>query len=270
MRLALRGQSFSKKTKSGNILLTTDHALWVWDSVKNKTVTVAEADAKYSLDDVAYNPHMEDILLTAQENRTREVPVSGSTLIVRKGQNKAGVVFTRRIEWLRGMAFDEQGNFYFGGNGDLWVGEIGTEDEGWAGILTGYRYAPLATFETAEHNGVQETVSEVAVCREWLYLSIGNRYGSSLVRMPKPEITRSGEEGLETHQDLRNRWPLMSKALLAAEIVAKPGTLARSGMLCVSPDGRRIVYQIADERGRAFMLMNNEGGPPQEIARFSH
>src|SRR4051794_24882940 len=49
------------RSNSGNILMTTAHAVWAWDPVKDKVVRVAEAGAKFSLEDLAYNPKTEEI-----------------------------------------------------------------------------------------------------------------------------------------------------------------------------------------------------------------
>src|SRR4051812_49197743 len=98
------------RSNSGNILMATDHAGWAWDAAKDKVVKVADADEKYTLEDLAYNPKTEDILISADESQGKDQPADGVALLIKKGKSKAAQVFTRRVDRIQCMTFDKEGN----------------------------------------------------------------------------------------------------------------------------------------------------------------
>ncbi|HSI84905.1 MAG: hypothetical protein ACAI35_22790 [Candidatus Methylacidiphilales bacterium] len=250
--------------KEGRILIAKEKALYAFDPSKgiaHKFVVPKDS----TISEVAYDAQNDVIVLATGE----------TAWVLPKGEDVFSELNVRRVRWLEGMAFAGNGNLLFSNNGDIWHGKIesDTDEENGKKVtrysLLGYRYAPLATLETANATPAQEGARCLAFFGDSVYAEI-NRLGGSgwgtLVRLAPPELgkPRGPDQVLETYQSVAERLAVAKKALAGTTVLGGSGGRF---FLSVSGDGSTLFYLIERETGDDLdeFYVLKKGGKPERV-----
>src|ERR1043165_7178075 len=138
--------------KDGKILIAKKNTLYWFNPAKGVADRFYVPKDIADVTEVAYDTANDIILLNSREK----------LYILPKGQDQFSEVVTRRVPGLEGISFTPNGTIVFGYEGDLWHAKVVGEEDEIEGKKTtryslfGYRYAPLATLETANSTPSQE------------------------------------------------------------------------------------------------------------------
>lgn len=211
----------------GKILCLSAKALWSLDPISGRLMKMKEAPKSTSFWRVAYNPVTHAILLTTDQ-------ASKPLLLLLPNEREFKSVYVRRHSRLGSIVVSAQGELYYAESGDLWKGSVEEDDGRYS--LSGFRYAPLASLETANATPSETGVSEIALTRDALYLHLYRMGGSgwgSLVKLPRsPQQSDSSDEPsdqLALYRDLLEKLQPLGEANLPMN-------------LCGSADESRIFY----------------------------
>lgn len=253
------------RSNAGFILCLTESVCQAWDVGRGATSQVCGVPEGGVFVDLAYDPSTGNLAFVVRfaEN---EGAMRWELWLLPKGADAPTQTAVRRVRAIEGMAFDRNGELFFGADGDLWQGRIegvgsGPDDRP-GGALNAYRFAPLATRETADSTPAQIGVSTVVVAGPELFVHVQRMGGSgwgSVVRLAKPAVR--GAEGYPF--ELGERIAAYQKALASVKILGENGTLAH---LAASPDGMTVYFQAAREDGEMTHWLVRAGGEPQPFS----
>lgn len=251
----------------GQLLVATENAVWTLDGGQFRKTIEAEVPEQrengekirpLDVRDITVNPATGALLVLAAASPQNESFTASDFLILRKGAKALGPVFARRIADMWAMAYDKDGMFFFGSQGDLWSGEtqeVEENTEWYAAVVNGTRAAPLAYQQTDLSNMSNTIVREVAATNRWVYAVMGNRYEMFLARLPKSAVAwHESEEPPES----KKSWFRLAEALNGAEVVA-PLADGFPVSLCSAPDGESVVCQVSEEDSPVLRLFPDEG-----------
>ncbi len=263
----------------GKIMCASGTAIWRFDdelSIASGELIADLKDSIQNIRDIDCPPTTGNLLITAvAENENGKL--IHRLLQLRSDEANAGgftikKVSIRRLERIDGIAFTANGALVFGHAGDLWFGRLNeeiipqnSEDPKRAAelaklppyirlTLEAFRWAPLATLETADGTPSQTGVQAVAVSGDQVYAHVSRLGGSgwgNVVRLPLPETAArinapdAGKAELEFSRqlDLDVRLDTYRAALAGVSILGSNG---RSAFLCASPDGKIVHFATND------------------------
>jgi hypothetical protein len=236
--------------------------------------TTAPDQSERACYDVALFPPAEQTLIIGY---TRASDYIRGNYWLLSGKKKLSSLRIRRHEMVAPV-FASNGDIFYAADGDFWHGRIVHKEwpmaDGQSSIsdsLDGYRYAPLATFETANTTPGEMGVTNVAVSAKMLYAQV-RRWGGTgwghIVRLAKPAPIKNTEDSVSPFS-LQKFLPMYVKALQSVQIL---GDSARSpSYLCASEDGQRVFFVTRDNIGkdtygrvRAWLVTDDNA--PREIS----
>jgi len=148
-------------------------------------------------------------------------------------------IYVRRHPHITSPVFTSNGEFFYAETGDLWSGEIESEEGRFS--LSADRYAPLAYLETANTTPNGTGVSDIAVAQ--------------LPRLPKKTGTETVSSMAEIAVKELGRYKETLQALKSL------GEINRPAYLCASPDESRVYY-IDEAEHKEYLITN---GQTQEL-----
>lgn len=256
------------RSNAGYLLCLTESACLAWDVAKGSSVRVCGAPEGGRFVELAYDRSSG---LIAWVVRFEEADGSGlwELWVQPKGADAPARTAVRRVRAIEGIAFDDEGNLFFGADGDLWLGrlrEIGPgPDEKPGGSLSAFRFAPLATRETANATPSQIGVSTVGVAGPWLYVHVARMGGSgwgTVVRLAKPEAPRDAGGEPEMPLGLLERLAVYQAALRSVVDLGENGSLA---YLAATADGRLVHFKASRMGGESRHWLVRDHGEPEPL-----
>lgn len=235
------------RSNTGFVLCLTPSALLAWNVEKGTSAQVCRAPEGGTFVEHAYDPASGLIAFVVRFETPGGMDWQLWTLP--KDQDAPVETRVRRVESIEGLAFDGNGDLYFGTDGDLWHGRIVDIDpaENPGGSLSAYRYAPLATRETENATASQIGVRTVIASGDWLYAHVQRMGGSgwgNVARLARPKLEKSPEGDPVYPFTLAERIDVYVKALASVTDLGENGSLA---FLAASPDGKLVYFQAAPE-----------------------
>jgi len=112
-----------------------------------------------------------------------------------------------------------------------WRGEIYNDSLGRGPALSAYRYAPLATLETANTSPAEIGVVDIAVTRDTIYLHLYRMGGSGdgwLAQLPRHPAKRDKDGELDVLYLTKDRLPLYKDTLQGLKILRTKFSWLRS------------------------------------------
>jgi hypothetical protein len=257
------------RSNSGFILCLTPSALLAWNVEKGSTARVCGVPKGGVFVEHAYDPKSGLIAFVVRFEKTEDGGgMDWQLWALPKGKDAPVETRVRRVESIEGMAFDSNGDLYFGADGDLWHGRIwdidATENPG--GSLQAYRCAPLATRETDNATASQIGVRAVIVLGDRIYTHVQRMGGSgwgNVARLAKPKIEKTPEGDAAFPFTLTERVAAYQRALASVEDLGENGSLA---YLAASPDGKLVYYQAAPEGSELGHWLVRDHGKPEPMA----
>jgi len=243
----LRGITCSSENK---LFCTTKGSLWSLDAQSGKLMKIRDAPMGANFWRIAYDAKSRRTFVTTDDE---EHP-----LFMFKEESEWIPVRMRRHPYPSCLVFASTGELFFAAYGDLWHGEI-QSDEGNYFSLAAYRYAPLATLESANTTPTEIGVSDIAVTRDSVYVKSSRMGGSGegwFGRLTRPRAKRNEYGEMDLHYEPKDRLALYQKSLKSLQILSED---FRAGNLCASPDESRLYYFL----DRKHWLATN--GKPEEL-----
>ncbi|PYI90839.1 MAG: hypothetical protein DME97_15895 [Verrucomicrobia bacterium] len=170
-------------THENKIFCTTESALHSFDPITGTLTKIRDAAAGTGFWRVAYDPKSKALFVTT-DGKT-------DPLFMLKQSDEWVPVRMRRHPYPSCLVFAANGDLFFAAYGDLWHGEI-QNDEGYFS-LAAYRYAPLATLETANTTPAEIGVSDIGVAGDAIYVQLARMGGSGdgwLAQLARPRRKR--------------------------------------------------------------------------------
>lgn len=264
----LNGQPIVSVDRSNDrtLLCLTPSALFAYDLEAGETSLVCGVPSGGEYQELAVDPITGAVAMTIFF--ASETQATWQLWVLPEGGREPFATWIRRVSAVRGMAFSEQGEFYFGSDGDLWRGEIYDigESDTPGGVLRAYRCAPLASRETDNATSSQVGVSSLVVADPWIYVHVSRMGGSgwgNVVRLALPEAEVSPEGGVVYPFTAFEHATAYQKALATLVNLGENGSLA---YLAVSTDGRTIYFQAASADGEMRDWLVTDHGTPQALA----
>lgn len=264
----LNGQPIVSVDRSNDrtLLCLTPSALFAYDLEAGETSQVCGVPAGGEYQEMAVDPVTGAVAMTIFF--ASETQASWQLWVLPEGGSEPFATWVRRVSSVRGMAFSEQGEFYFGSDGDLWRGEIYDigESETPGGVLRATRCAPLASRETDNATSSQVGVSSLVVADTWIYAHVSRMGGSgwgNVVRLALPEAEVSPEGGMVYPFTAFEHAAAYQNALATLVDLGENGSLA---YLAASTDGRTVYFQAASAEGEMRDCLVVDHGAPQVLA----
>jgi hypothetical protein len=229
--------------------LLTRKSIWAFDPRSGRLAKVREASKNGNFYRIAYDPKSRQVFVTASGE--------GGPLFMLKNGRDLVPVFVRRHDAISSPVFTADGEFFYSETGDLWSGEIESEEGRLS--LSADRYAPLAYLETANTTPNGTGVSDIAVARDAIYVQLFRMGGSGwgvllqLARPPRP----TKHQTVSSMADLALKELARQKEVLQG--VKSLGEDNQPACLCASPDESRVYY--TNER-KDYLITN---GQTQEL-----
>ena len=233
------------------LFLVSDDALYHLAVPYGAPKKMCDAPAACKLQDVAFNPQADSILLVAKDSDANDF----SAWYLEKQSKNPKQVNCRRVRALVGAVFDREGHLFFGSGGDLWAGEVDTSDEAQGSFpaTVASRFGPVAELETQNTSPASTGVYELAVAGQTVYGHMqrigGSGWGSIMsVHWQQPKsMAPPVDVPANTVPEYIDRY----RVALAG--FRSYGQNAQASYLCGSPDGSKVFFAIrqavASERG---------------------
>ena len=262
-------------SKNGGFWLLTAKALWHWDGGVPTVQKIADAPEGVTFEDVAGRRDGDgSVVVTGSIKDPDEQGRTGRMFFKQDAQAPLLQVFVRRLDEIDCPVYLDDGSLLFATEGDLWHGVVEFErgDQGFAdrGVLSAYRYAPLAVRSTYVGTSMQTGATEIAASRDQIYVHASRMEGSgwgSLVRLQRPP--RLQKHDLKMHWDLQDRMNIYVSAIRSLQIL-DPDCSAEP-FLCESADGTLIHFRRSYGEDKAHSFLVTKDGPlepvPQEPKR---
>ena len=247
------------RARNGQLLVATPEALFACGP-DGRGQKIAGFPPRFVSSDVACHEGSGDIVVSGAFTRADDPGrVERDAMILLRRDAPAPLeVVTEGLRTINRVFFDRDGNLWFAGDGDLWVGRLVRGDvNGKPGaFLEAYRYAPLGVPETRE-NLNPKIVHSLAVAGDRVWVEVAARSFNSLVRLPRFRPT-GDRDGLNLVLAPAARWSLHGRVLAGA---ASVGDVSRTPCLCVSADESLVLWQSAAPGLRRWMLAGRDGKP---------
>lgn len=243
---SLRGITCTHKNR---FFCTTAKALWSFEPESGRLTKIREAPGETSFWRIAYDPKKQRVFVTTDDP---EHPV-----FMFNDPAEWIPVRMRRHPYPSCLVFAGNGELFFTAYGDLWCGEIRTDNfDGEDHFsVAAYRCAPLATVETQNATPAEIGVADIGVNRDTVYLQLARIGGSGdgwFARLARPKVKRDGEGEIEMLYEPKERLPIYRTSLQSLEIL---GEDSRAGYICVSPDETRVHYVL---HGKHWLVTNGK------------
>lgn len=219
-------------TYENRLFCSTENALHSFDPKTGTLTKIRDATPGTEFWRVAYDPASRALFVTTD---SKDEP-----LFRFKPPEDWRSVRMRRHPYPSCLVFARNGELFFAAYGDLWHGEINKDDEQYLS-LEAYRYAPLATLETANTTPAEIGVSDIGVAADAIYVELERMRGSGdgwFAQLARPRLKR-GDYGMDVLFTPQERLPIYQRALRSLKII---GEDHRAGRICVSPDETRVHY----------------------------
>lgn len=220
------------RSDDDRIFCITKGSLWSFDSRSSRLIKIRNAPQGANFWRIAYDPKSRTMFVTTDD--------PANALLMLKNGRELVPVRVRRHPHLSCPVFSSNGELFFGANGDLWHGEVKADDEFFS--LTAYRYAPLATLETANTSPAEIGVSDIAVMRDTIYVHLYRMGGSGsgwMAQLARPQLKHDDYGELDVRSEPEHRLALYKGALQSLKILNQND---RQANFCVSPDETRLYY----------------------------
>lgn len=237
----LRGIACSHEDK---LFCTTENALHSFDPATGTLTKIQDADPGAAFWRVAYDPKSRALFVTTDDE--------AHPLFLFKPPDEWKSVRMRRHPYPSCLVFAHSGELFFAAYGDLWHGEIEKDEE--YSALAAYRYAPLATLETANTTPAEVGVSDIGVAANTIYVQLERMGGSGdgwFAQLARPRRKRD-DYGMDMPYTPQERLPIYEQALRSVKII---GDDPRAGGICVSPDETRVHYVLS---GKHWLVTNGK------------
>ena len=243
---SLRGITCTKKNR---FFCTTAKAVWSLEPESGQLTKIHDAPSGGSFGGMAYDPKKQRVFVTTDDP---QLPV-----FMFNDPAEWIPVRMRRHPYPSSLVFAANGELFFPAYGDLWCGEIRTENfDGQDHFsVAAYRCAPLATLETQNTSPAEIGVADIGVARDAVYVQLSRMGGSGdgwFARLQRPKIKHDSEGELEIPYEPKERIPIYQKLLNSLEIL---GDDSRAGFICVSPDETRVHYVL---HGKHWLVANGK------------
>jgi hypothetical protein len=229
----------------------TEKSLWTFDPRTNRLTKVCDAPKGGRFWHIAYDPKTHTLFVTASGE--------GSPLFMLKNGRELVSIYVRRHPHITSPVFTSDGEFFYAETGDLWSGEIESEEGRFS--LSADRYAPLAYLETANTTPNGTGVSDIAVTRDAIYVQLFRMGGSGwgvLLQLPRPP-KKNGNETVSSMAEVAVKELGRYKETLQG--LKSLGEINRPAYLCASPDESRVYY-IDEAEHKEYLITN---GQTQEL-----
>lgn len=259
------------RTTDGSILCMTAGAVFAWKPDTGKAERVSDAgEAGQFLDIICHPVTGALVFQVARGGRQpywtqswgpRKAPERTTLKILPARGIPHGIEF-------RGMAFDSEGSFFFGCDGDLWHGDFRDVAYPLGGNLFSYRYAPLAGRGSVGGGVAAEMgVRSIIVAGPWLYIyryRIGGTGWGEVIRIAKP-LVRTDPDGTPDYPGpgFSETTVVYKRALGSATVLGKNDH--SFPCIAASLDGN-LVYFRADNDGKMAHWIVRKHGVPERLA----
>ena len=210
----------------GNILFITAKNLWAFDPRSGRATKLCSAPAGSLFVEIAYDAKSHAAYVTTTEN--------GPLFMVKNGRDLVPVN-VRRHEQISCLAFSSEGELFYKESGDLWRGEIKSNEDSLSVEAERYALGRQLSRAAGPPEGLDYPVVNLAVARDgiyvqvWLYHNRGRGFGA-LLKLPLPARNAEAEKYSRMGQ-------LPVKNLGDTEYPVSLGA---------SPDGSRVYYKNDD------------------------
>jgi hypothetical protein len=231
-------------TKENKLFCTTANAFYALNPKTGALTKIRDATPGAAFWRVAYDQSADAVFVTTDG--------TDEPLFRFKPPNEWRSVRMRRHPFPSCLVFARNGELFFAAYGDLWHGEI-QDDEG-SFSLKAYRYAPLATLETANTTPAEIGVSDIGVAADALYVQLPRMGGAGdgwFAHLARPRRKRT-DSGMDMPYAPQERLPIYERALNSLKII---GEDFRAGSICVSPDETRVHYVL---NGKHWLVTNGK------------
>jgi hypothetical protein len=232
-------------THENKLFCTTGSALHSFDPTTGTLTKIQDAAPGTAFWRVAYDPKSRALFVTTDDE--------ASPLSMFKPPDEWISVPMRRHPYPSCLVFARSGELFFAAYGDLWHGEIQKDKENYSS-LAAYRYAPLATLETANTTPAEIGVSDIGVAADTIYVQLERMGGSGdgwFAQLARPRRKRE-DYGMDMPYTPQERLPVYEGALRSLKII---GEDFRAGSICVSPDETRVHYVL---NGKHWLVTNGK------------
>jgi len=231
------------------IFCTTSGSLWSFDPRSESLTKIRDAPSGAQFWRVAFDPKIHGTFVTTDNPK--------EPLFMFRKENEWIPVRMRRHPYPSCLVFTASGELFFAAYGDLWHGEIQTDNfDGEDHFsVAAYRYAPLATLETENSTPSEIGVADIGVSRAAIYVQLSRMGGSGdgwFVSLARPAIKSAREEPLDLLYKPNERLPVYQKSLSSLKIL---GDDSHAGQIAVSPDERKVYYFM---NGKHWLASNGK------------
>lgn len=239
----LKGKKVTSLTQGaeGEILIAAENALWVLDPSGVPRKIADEPAPQEFFPAPATEGPLKDWLFTVRPADG----YPGDIFYARKpGAKSFRPVFCRRTERVGAGTFTSDGRFFFSAQGDLWEGGFdASEDEGTGNIATlvGCRIAPVAMLNTDMTNSGNQTVREIHIVADTIFIGLGGRHQGSILQMPLPGKTAYPPDSESGPPDLPTSLEIQRQSFAKLEI-AVPEIDGLTAMAATSIEGQPAVF----------------------------
>jgi hypothetical protein len=261
------------RTKDGRILCMSPVAVHAWRPETGEVERISEVVEPGQFLDMIYHPVTGVVvfqleyggrqLYWIQSWGARKVPERTNMEMLPAKGIPHGTVF-------RGMAFDPEGSFFFGCDGDLWHGDFRDLEYPSGGELYSYRYAPLAARgSSGGGNPAQMGVKSIVAAGRWLYIHhyrMGGTGWGKVIRIAKPEV-KTMPNGIPAYPgpEFGDITAVYKRALESSTDLGK--TDSSTPCIAASPDGNLVYFRTETEGEMAHWLVRNHGAPKRLAIR---
>ena len=210
----------------GNILFITAKNLWAFDPRSGRATKLCSAPAGSLFVEIAYDAKSHAAYVTTTEN--------GPLFMVKNGRDLVPVN-VRRHEQISCLAFSSEGELFYKESGDLWRGEIKSNEDSLSVEAERYALGRQLSRAAGPPEGLDYPVVNLAVARDgiyvqvWLYHNRGRGFGA-LLKLPPPARNAEAEKYSRMGQlPVKNLGDTEYPVLLGA-----------------SPDGSHVYYKNDD------------------------
>jgi len=249
-------------SSTDKLLLLHERALAAWDETSKTTKRLCAPPPGWTFRETAEDPRSGRILVLGTKPSPDSAPAFRAW-VFRPETEALDRVTTKRLRGMRGIAFTPAGHLVFGSEGDLWFGRIEEEEivpasedpqrdaeladppSRWEPVLEAYRYAPLATRETANTTPSAIGVDGVAIHGDGVYARLTRMGGTGfgyLVRLPLPKVPAAEGEGPEPALAPEKWQSVVRRALDSTEVLGRSNSL--EPRLASSRTTKSIFYRL--------------------------
>jgi len=261
------------RTKDGRILCMTARAVFAWKSDTGKVERISDAGELGQFLDMIYHPVTGALVFQVEHGKRQPYWTQSWGAHKAPERTPFNILPARGIPHgieFRGMAFDSEGAFFFGCDGDLWHGDFRDVAYPSGGELYSYRYAPLAgRGSSGGGNPAQMGVNSIVAAGPWLYIyhyRLGGTGRGEVIRIAKP-LVKTDPDGTPDYPG-----PGFSETTVVYKRALGSATVLGNNdhsfpCIAASLDGN-LVYFRADNDGKiAHWIVRKHGVPERLVIR---